>query len=286
MGSRGGGKIQVTVYSHNGMARSATRDTRWATEVVAADGPVYLVDFSLTDLDAFLGAVGADPPSGVDCRLLVDETVGDRLRSDFLVESRVAEAVANGSLSVRTAPDGLDDHVVVAPERTWVLVAVDEETTTMAAEDAELVGALRRKYADRWSDATPLDHRSPPLGRFERTVERELSEEAAGDLRAAVRGADRLRWGERPDPTDLLLLVAARHGTEFHAATAVAESTGLASRSSCSRAKQRLEKAGLVETERIPQGVGRPRQRLVSGAAWLTDTPGEELVHTAREQLR
>lgn len=270
------------------MVRSAQRQPGWVeTALAATDEPVYLVDFRARDVASFTRAVadGEGPPDGAARRLLVEEPIRERLRDDFLIGSRLAELVDADAAAVRAATDHLDDRAVVGEDDAWLLLTVGDDVSAIPASDGDLVEGLRRKYGERWSAAQEIDLRSPPRDRVTAAVAEEITEEAAADLTAAVDGAERLRWGEKPDPTDLLLLVGARADAQFQAVTAAAERVSLSSRSSCSRAKQDLENAGLLRTERIPQGIGRPRQRLVPGREWVAEAAPEELVRTAREQL-
>ena len=59
----------------------------------------------------------------------------------------------------------------------------------------------------------------------------------------------------------------------------------MASKATFSRTKTRLEERGLIETEKVPIDVGRPRLRLLLGEERLREADAEELASVARELL-
>ena len=79
-------------------------------------------------------------------------------------------------------------------------------------------------------------------------------------------------------------LVGAKNQVQFYELGLWGESEGVASRAKFSREKQTLEEHGLIDTEKVPTDVGRPRQRLVL-ADRLAETDPPELVRSARELL-
>jgi len=68
------------------------------------------------------------------------------------------------------------------------------------------------------------------------------------------------------DEVDLTLLAAAKHGVQLYEISRWGEDTGLASKATFSRAKNRLEDGGMIATEKVPIDVGRLRLRLMLGA--------------------
>jgi hypothetical protein len=91
--------------------------------------------------------------------------------------------------------------------------------------------------------------------------------------------------GDRLDPVTVGLLVGASHELEFSDLVEWGEDSGLASRAKFSRTKQRLEAAGIIDTDSVNIGVGRPRQRLILADEALASLDASELVATARTVL-
>ena len=82
----------------------------------------------------------------------------------------------------------------------------------------------------------------------------------------------------------LALLAGARHSELLSEISKWGEDVGLASKATFSRSKSDLEDVGIVETEKVPIDVGRPRLRLRL-VEDLRGAPIPELVTTARDSL-
>uniref|UniRef100_UPI000A78D6B4 transcriptional regulator TbsP domain-containing protein n=1 Tax=Halococcus thailandensis TaxID=335952 RepID=UPI000A78D6B4 len=63
------------------------------------------------------------------------------------------------------------------------------------------------------------------------------------------------------------------------------EDAGVASKATFSRKKTQLEEQGLLETEKVPIDVGRPRLRLLLGEERLREADADELASVAHEML-
>lgn len=87
------------------------------------------------------------------------------------------------------------------------------------------------------------------------------------------------------DEVGLSLLVAAKHEQLLYDISRWGEDAGIASKATFSRTKTHLEERGLLETEKVPIDVGRPRLRLLIGNERLGETDAEELASAARELL-
>ena len=63
---------------------------------------------------------------------------------------------------------------------------------------------------------------------------------------------------------EIMLILAARNEVLFYDVSKWGEDTGIASKATFSRAKSALEDAGLIETEKVPLDIGRPRIGLIA----------------------
>ncbi|MFB6184704.1 MAG: DUF5821 family protein, partial [Haloarculaceae archaeon] len=63
------------------------------------------------------------------------------------------------------------------------------------------------------------------------------------------------------------------------------EDIGLASKATFSRTKTKLEDMGLIDTEKVPIDVGRPRLRLMLGDDRLSEADTDELASVAQSLL-
>ncbi|MFB6193743.1 MAG: DUF5821 family protein [Halobaculum sp.] len=69
------------------------------------------------------------------------------------------------------------------------------------------------------------------------------------------------------DEVGVTLVLAAKHEELYYEVSRWGEDTGIASEATFSRRKRRLEEADVLDTEKQPIDMGRPRQRLVLGSA-------------------
>ena len=79
--------------------------------------------------------------------------------------------------------------------------------------------------------------------------------------------------------------MAAKHEQLLYDISRWGEDAGVASKATFSRTKTHLEERGLLETEKVPIDVGRPRLRLLVGDERLGEVDAEELASVARELL-
>jgi len=92
--------------------------------------------------------------------------------------------------------------------------------------------------------------------------------------------------GEGLDEVTISLLVAARNGELLYDISKWGEDIGLAARRPSPRTKTTLEDMGLIDTEKVPIDVGRPRLRLMLGDERLEDASTDELASVAQSLLR
>ena len=81
------------------------------------------------------------------------------------------------------------------------------------------------------------------------------------------------------------LLVAAKNEQLLYDISKWGEDTGVASKATFSRTKTNLEERGLIDTEKVPIDVGRPRLRLKLADDRLTNVSAAELASVAQSVL-
>jgi hypothetical protein len=224
-----------------------------------------------------------DPPS---IRLFVDEEPMKALTDDFLVASVVADLVVNDTLSIRTL-DTVPRHALVLTESGLVSVieGTDEAAgLTTGAED--FVANLYARYEDEWADAEQFSLRTPALSHVRETLESDISPEAVADFDEILETLDTARGdGDGLDEVEISLLVAAKNNVLLYDISRWGEDIRLASKATFSRSKNQLEDAGIIETEKVPIEVGRPRLRLKLGSSELEAASPSELVERTQSAL-
>lgn len=240
----------------------------WPTPAVGGDA----------DVTEYVAAVPSASDASTPVRLLVSEP--GALFGRFAVAAVASDLRADGHLAVAAADD-LSQRLTVADDAVHVHLRPDGELRSVTAQTPSLCRHLRDRYSRRWAATDPLEPSMPGWRELTNTFV-ETFPDAGETLRTVLADAPELPAGGTFDVMTVVGLVAARHGLQTMAVSEWAESIGLSSRTELSRVKSRLVDRGLVETDRVPQGVGRPRQKLIVAADRLRDCPPEDLLTHAR----
>jgi predicted transcriptional regulator len=102
------------------------------------------------------------------------------------------------------------------------------------------------------------------------------------DFRTVLESIESMGDDDELDEVEVNLLVAAKHEQLLYDISRWGEDAGVASKATFSRTKNHLEEKGLIETEKIPIDVGRPRLRLLLGDERLREAEAEELASVAQ----
>ena len=86
------------------------------------------------------------------------------------------------------------------------------------------------------------------------------------------------------DEVAISLIVAAKNRVLLYDISKWGEDVGLASKATFSRTKTHLEDTGLIDTEKVPIDVGRPRLRLRFADEDLHDASIDDLLERARSR--
>ncbi len=224
-----------------------------------------------------------DPPTA---KVLAEEALLADLVEDFLVGSVVADLVEVGDLEVRTVEETPNNFLFVADGRVISVVEAGDRLAALETSNRDFVAEANGYYEDRWSEADSFTPRTPPLSTVRETLATAVGEETAADFDAILGSLDSVRGnGNGLGEVDISLLVAARNGVLLYDISKWGEDISLASKATFSRTKSRLEDAGLIDTEKVPIEVGRPRLRLVLGDDRLVEVPPPEMAERARSIL-
>ncbi|MFB6075323.1 MAG: transcriptional regulator TbsP [Haloarculaceae archaeon] len=219
-------------------------------------------------------------------RLLADERLIKDVMNDFLVASKAADLVDAGRLEMRVLEDAPNHSLLVTDATVVSLVEAGGRVAGLTADDAEFVGDVRAAYADTWDHSDEYSLRTPPLTKVQTTLESDIGPDAATDFDDVLTSLGTARGdGDGLDEVTISLLVAARNEELLYDISKWGEDIGLASKATFSRTKTTLEEMGLIETEKVPIDVGRPRLRLMLGDDRLADTDIDELAGVAQGLL-
>ncbi|WP_160135570.1 transcriptional regulator TbsP [Halococcus salsus] len=255
------------------------------TILAEESGVVSAVGFD-EDTTRALIEILANSEQPPNVRLLVREDMLKWLRDDFVLASTAAELLAAEMLELRAAAGRLDGELVVTEETVVSLLTPDDEqSAALVTDDEEFVAAAREHWSDRWEDGEQFDLRTPAYSRVVDSLGEEFNSEMESDFRTALESVETMDGEDELDEVGLSLLVAAKHEQLLYDISHWGEDVGVASKATFSRTKTQFEEQGLLETEKVPIDVGRPRLRLVLGEERLREADVEELASVARELL-
>ncbi len=225
----------------------------------------------------------ANTPPAV--RLFAAEEPLKDIADDFLVASAVADLIDSGGLSVRTLSDGPTGTLLITERSVVSLVENPDRVAALATTEESFVSGTAGAYEARWKRAPEFNLRTPARSTVMETLERDIGPDAATDFEAVLESLDAARGnGEGLDEVTVSLLVAARNSELLYDISKWGEDIGLASKATFSRAKSQLEEADLLDTEKVPIDVGRPRLRLLL-ADELSSADPDELAAAAQKRL-
>jgi hypothetical protein len=236
-------------------------------------------------------ATSDDPPT---VRLLMADSVLKWFRRDFHLASTTAELVAAGELTVRVADDVVANAVIATDQSVVSLVRAEDQVAGLGTDDEAFVASMREHCDEAWAAAATANLRTPPRTRVYETLADALGSDVEADYRAMLDAVGTTRSsGSSPvdtgdeslDEVALAILAGAKQGVQLFELSTWGEDVGLASRATFSRVKTALEDRGIIEIEKIPIDVGRPRQRLVLANS-LRGYEADDLPAAVRDELQ
>jgi hypothetical protein len=228
-------------------------------------------------------AESEEPPS---VRLLAGDDVLKWLRDDFMLASTAAGLHEADILELRAAAERLDDTLLVTEEMVVSLLTPDDgQSAALVTDDEEFVAAVRERWNNLWEDGEQFDLRTPTYSRVLETLADEFDSAMEADFETVLETVADMDTDDWLDEVAVSLLVAAKHEQLLYDISHWGEDAGVASKATFSRKKTQLEEQGLLETEKVPIDVGRPRLRLLLGDERLREADTEELASVAHEML-
>ncbi|TKX40036.1 DUF5821 family protein [Halorubrum sp. CGM4_25_10-8A] len=195
-------------------------------------------------------------------RLLADsDEIKDALYS-FLTASKIAELIHREQLSLRTLTEPVQ-NTIFTTESEAVVPVMDKHS--ISSSDPELVSSVYGEFDSRFEAAEQYHLRTPAHSVVKETLREEIGDDVADELNQVLAHAEEIsKSNEYLSIVEIILILAARNETLLYDISKWGEDAGIASKATFSRAKSALEDADLIETEKVPIDVGRPRLRLLA----------------------
>jgi len=221
-----------------------------------------------------------------DIRLVAEERLLKDVMDDFLVASNTADLVEGGVLSLRTTEAPPRSSTFVTNDRVVALVDTADATGGISTENEAFVADVLDAASADWEGADDFNLRTPGLSRVESTLEGEIGTDVQADFESVLASLETARGdGDGLDEVTISLLVAARNRVLLYDISKWGEDVGIASKATFSRTKTKLEDLGLIDTEKVPIDVGRPRLRLKLADDRLQDAEASDLATVAQSIL-
>ena len=232
--------------------------------------------------------------------VLAAEAAVDAVTHGFHAASRFAALTESGAVELLTLSAPQPNAVLAARETGCVLVEGENMPTNGTA--SERIGGTERSASDRtWhrvgNDPTLRDRyaesiataqtrhlRTPSRHRMYRAFDDRCGEAVATDVIRVLDTDPTLSRDDLVGPRIRAYAVGARHELLDYDLRRACEDAGIGSPSTFTRVKRRLIDAGVIGTERVPQPVGRPRERIAAKPD-LADPPLSAVGETIRVAL-
>jgi len=251
-----------------------------------ADGDLVVVDPSETVLESLID-VAADYEDDLPAvNVLADRRLLKDVMDDFLVAAAAADLVDAGGMTLRELETDADNTLVVGETELYALVTAGEHVAALAGDDDGFIADAYETYRGRWEEAEEFNLRTPAVSRVRSTLDDDVGEPVRADFDSVLASLETARGdGEGLDEVTISLLVAAKNDVLLYDISKWGEDVGIASKATFSRTKTRLEDMGLIDTEKVPIDVGRPRLRLKLGDDRLREADAGELAGVAHRML-
>ncbi|SFR58917.1 transcriptional regulator TbsP [Halogeometricum limi] len=247
---------------------------------------VLVVDPSTDVIDTLVAVASETDGDRPHVKVVADESLLKDVMDDFIVASNAADLVSSGDLSMRVSADGTENPLLITEDAVVSLVTAGDHVAGLVTTDEEFVAAARSTYTTRWEEASDYKLRTPPITAVRTSLEDEISPDARTDFDAVLSSLQTARGdGDGLDEVTISLLVAAKNEVLLYDISKWGEDVGIASKATFSRTKTKLEEMGLIDTEKVPIDVGRPRLRLKLGDDRLVNSGPDQLAGVAQSLL-
>lgn len=219
--------------------------------------PLYLLRPSMEVLDSIVRIVHENVEKPL-IHVLATEDDLRSIRQTFSTATFTADLIDEGDLTLTpTAPSG-QGTLLVSEEGIYTVATVDEHQFVFGSTN---VPAALVEHCSNCHGTQTFDLRTPGMTHILESVEETFSVDIRDDLSAAIEtsaNSDEVNL----DEATIALLVASKNELLLYDLSRWGEDIRLCSKATFSRTKTELEDHGIIETEKVPIDVGRPRLRL------------------------
>jgi hypothetical protein len=219
-------------------------------------------------------------------RMVAEERTLKSAVEDFIVASNAADLIDRDTLAIRTVEGSRENSLLVTHDTVVALVDTGSTVAGLTTDNQEFIDDAFEAYSEEFEAAEEFSLRTPPISRVRQTLSDEITAEAEADFSAILSSLETARGnGDGLDEVTISLLVAAKNEVLLYDISRWGEDIGIASKATFSRTKTKLEDMGIIDTEKVPIDVGRPRLRLKLADDRLKNADGDQLASVASSIL-
>jgi len=249
-------------------------------------GAVYVVNPTQDLTKALVTDCSDILTNDTSVRLLSDEQRLKEVMDNFIVASNAAELVDSNVLTLRVGDVSEPNSLIVTTSATVTMIQTNNQVAGLIADEIEFVTSVRDSYEQAFESATSYPLRTPAISSVRSTLASEIGDETRSDFDSVLTTLQTAR-DDRSALNEVIisLLVAAKNNVLLYDISKWGEDVGIASKATFSRTKTELEESGLIDTEKVPIDVGRPRLRLKLGHNQLVRASSDQLAGVAESLL-
>jgi hypothetical protein len=243
---------------------------------------VIVVNPTERTISEFVGVVSESGDDLPRIKLIAKRSTLRSVMNDFIVASHAADLIDRGALSIRMVEETRENSLLITRESVVALADTGTSVGGLTTDDQEFIDDAFGAYSDMFENADEYSLRTPPISRVRKTLARDIDPSAERDLNEMLDSLETARGdGDGLDEVTISLLVAAKNDILLYDISRWGEDTGIASKATFSRTKTKLEDIGIIDTEKVPIEVGRPRLRLKLADDRLKDADSGQLATVA-----
>lgn len=214
-----------------------------------------------------------DSSKRVSVTVIATESTIDRVTEGFVLPAKTKDLIDRGSLSIHVTDESPASSYLATDDQLFLFILLDT-ASAVGSTNPKLIDNVTEYFEGIFAATDPVSLRTPGLGTILDTLTDQFDEAVASDFEQAVKAASDRRGPVVP--MELALLIGAKHELLLYDISKWGEDIGLASKATFSRTKTRLEDQGLLDTEKVPIDIGRPRLRLKYGPVFGEEAPESE----------
>lgn len=216
-------------------------------------------------------------------RVIANKEAAKKAFSSFLLASYASEMRAQDRLYLKTPKSQVTNNLLITNNEVRTLIQNDGHYLSISSELDSLVDEVRSKYSGHWEQEREYPLHVPRISTVRESLAESVGLAVSEDFIELLYLAHTRDSHQLIDSTTAALLAAARNNKLLYDISEWGSNLNIASKATFSRKKSVLEDAGIIDLQKQPVDVGRPRLRLLIHEE--IDDDHEQLIQLVEERL-